>query len=498
MLEDEQASLFDNQVIPDNKFQEEEVKNIDEIIDDLGFHLYNTSMLILESMVLFCDGIEIYTVILLLPVIEKRYNLNYIENSLAICTTFLGAALGVLMSSYLTNKFGERKPFLVVVFVIAVFGTISVVIDNFIWFVFCRFVIGLSIGISVNYVNCLFENLPSKSRGIVSIVIFVGVDLGIVFYCLLFYLYTINQSPDDVYQIVVIVSTIPMYLCLLLSFFFFQESPRKLLWNKEFDKLFGILDKYSGKTNYLSEAQKEKLKSIVDTHNRHKEIDDSTYFSKLRVAFKDNSKNILLLISVWTIGFGIYYNAAYLLPKYYDSEITKSEKNDIDYFYIQTNSAKMLKLVWVNLSIATGNFVCGFFALFDWNRKLIIAIGFVITAVFSSMKFIDIGHIEYYTIIMKISSKLAINYGRLFTSECFHTDLREVVYSLCGFVSRLFLVFVPFIFEFLFNLNPYLAIYYEVVLSGLGLIAILLVTINPDIKEIDKTKNSKGPIAIGH
>lgn len=303
--------------------------NIDKIIDDLGFHRYNIMMLFLEFIALFCDGIEIYTVFFLLPILKDKYHMNNFENSIVVSCAILGTALGVLFSGILTQKYGERRPFISISLLIAVFGSLSVAVDSLLWFCFCRLIVGFSIGVIINYVNCLYENLPTKNRRFISILIFVSVEVGILFYTFLFYIYTLDTLPINVYKTIVVVSTIPMYLCFILSFFFFQESPRKLLWNKKYDQLFDTLDKYSGKKDYLNFQQKRTLIEIVekkekeeqeklekDLENNHIQASNSTYFGRLKLAFIKDSSSIILQVILWSIAMTLILSCTYYLPKY--------------------------------------------------------------------------------------------------------------------------------------------------------------------------------------
>jgi MFS family permease len=314
----------------------QEIITIDRIIDDLGFHKYNIMMLFLEFIALFCDGIEIYTVFLLLPILKDKYRISNFENSIVVSCAILGTALGVLFSGILTQKYGERKPFISISLLIAVFGSLSVAVDNLIWFCFCRLIVGFSIGVIINYVNCLYENLPSSNRRFVSIIIFVSVEIGILFYTFLFYIYTLDTLPINVYKEIVVVSTIPMYLCFVLSFFFFQESPRKLLWNKKYDELFETLDKYSGRKDYLSRQQKRALIDLVEKKEKeelekresnlmNEHYDTSTYFGRLNLAFVKDSTGIILQVILWSIAMTLILSCTYYLPKYLDNVNINSE-----------------------------------------------------------------------------------------------------------------------------------------------------------------------------
>lgn len=632
---------------------------IDQIIDDLGLHKYNILMLLITSFALFCDGIELYTVFLLLPVLKEKFDISDFQNSVIVSCSVLGSAVGVLVSGILTNKYGERKPFIIITLILGLFGSLTVVVDNYYWFCVCRLIVGICIGVIINYVNCLFENLPSKYRGVISIFIFSMIEIGILFYCFLFYYMSDKELLIDVYKKIVLISTIPMYVCFILALFFFEESPRKLFWNKKFDLFFDALNRYSGKKEYLTIEQKKELidkaekneimNNRIYNDNNFDSVDSAdgngTYWDKLRKVFGISPFDVCIQVVLWSVGIMIIFSSQYYLPKYldYDSlirtsnnrsnsniniignqtqynrnlstntssilsfiqlnideadmlknNITKIKDNDnivnklslnnsldflkmqiynndsvilnttskhfnntamsdthkqinliqhiktykvedryienansniSDYNYKQrylsenkqtdkpsnnsssnynakhtpTNEVtihtlsreKYLKIIKATLLSFIGELLGGLLSFTPIKLKHIITISYIVTVLLSFSKIYLLIFIEYISSFLKVSSKICLNFMRLYTSNHFHTKYRETVYSFCGFVSRFSILFTPFIIDFLFSLDIYYPTYFEITLGLLGLGLTLFIQIDDLGKNIDEVKIDK-------
>jgi MFS family permease len=298
----------------------EDVKNkecidIETIIDNLGFHRYNILMMVLVGMTLFSDGIELFTVYLLIPVLYKEFHLSIIMKSLLSSSSLLGNAVGNAFSEYLYEKFGERKTFLVCNIIITVFGLLTVVWVNMGWFLFCRFIIGFAIGINYNHISSVFENLPEYCRHFSLNILLIFINFGAFFYTFLFLVFTQYSSEYTIWRTIVGVSTIPMILTTIFNIFFFEECSRTLLINHEYEKLFENLDKYSGKKNFLSESEKAYLIKIEEEKeeiNKENEVNQKhTFLSRVKNAFKLHRLLFCLLVVAWIFSYMYNYCIMY-------------------------------------------------------------------------------------------------------------------------------------------------------------------------------------------
>ena len=292
--------------------------SIDDIIDELGMHQYNIWMLILVGFSLVSYGIHQFTIYLLIPVFKDEFGVTIIMNSILVSASIFGLSIGSLAGGWLSTKYGEKYPFLIANGVTAVISALFVTIDNFYWWLFCRIVIGMALGVTINYTSNMFENLPQKYRGSMSTFIFLFQDLGVVVYPLIFYLFTLGAPEKDTWKNCVLVSTVPMWTLFILNIFFFEESPRKLLWNQRFEDLFKNIDKYAGEENFLSNEKKEYLINQVqrkmEKEARKKLTKNTGFFQRLSNAFALDFWLNFILMSMWMLYHLYEFSSSYYLP----------------------------------------------------------------------------------------------------------------------------------------------------------------------------------------
>ncbi len=129
--------------------------NIDQILDKIGYTRYHILVIIITAFTLIADGAEIYTIYLISPILRKVYNLPTPIVALLSSCLFIGFGIGSFFSGSITTLYKRRLPMLVSLFIIMLFGTICVLIDNIWFFIGCRLIIGLGIGILINFVNSI-------------------------------------------------------------------------------------------------------------------------------------------------------------------------------------------------------------------------------------------------------------------------------------------------------------------------------------------------------
>jgi putative MFS transporter len=224
---------------------------IDEVLDKIGYTRYHFMMIAIVGLSLAADGVEFYLIYLLSPVLKKLYKLSDNYVSIIISTLFLGIAAGAISTGILVKEYGRKKVILFFLTIITIFGTFCISIDNIYWFLLCRFIIGISIGILFNLTNALCEILPKHCRDFLIGSIYFYVKVGIVYFVFIYYIFTFDTDPINNYKFIVLLSNIPMYLCLILSYLFYEESPRILIWtNRNFDEAFRIINKISVGSSY--------------------------------------------------------------------------------------------------------------------------------------------------------------------------------------------------------------------------------------------------------
>ena len=253
----------------------DEELSIDELLNKIGFTRYHVFFYIIVSLSLISDGVEIYLIYLISPILS--YINGYSENFISIMNSILyfGMAMGSITSGFVTQYLGRRNGILFYLTLIAFFGTFCVTINNIVWFLICRLIVGISIGYLFNIVNSFCEILPIKYRDFIVGSIFFAIKLGIVYFIFIFFIFSKYFDLISTYKFIVLLSSIPMHVCLIIAIFFLDESPRILLWNCEYEKAFEIIERinYGGSYDFNNE-EKGKLINYIERNieSEYKEI----------------------------------------------------------------------------------------------------------------------------------------------------------------------------------------------------------------------------------
>lgn len=246
--------------IPDDEI------TIDDLMNKIGFNKYHYIIFIIVILSLISDGVELYLIYLIAPVLS--YINNYPDSFISGVTSilFLGMAIGSISTGLITKcLLGRKNAVLFFITLITLFGTFCVSFNNIYWFVICRFIVGISIGYLFNIVNAFCEILPQKNRDFIIGSIYFAIKLGIIYFIFIFYIFSLRNDIIHSYKLIVIISSIPMIICWILAFLYFEESPRILLWNCEYKKAFAVIDLLSQGSSYdFNESEKNKIIKYIE------------------------------------------------------------------------------------------------------------------------------------------------------------------------------------------------------------------------------------------
>ena len=103
-------------------------------MNKIGFNKQHLIIYLIVILSLFSDGVELYLIYLIAPVLS--YINNYSENFISTITSilFLGMAIGCISSGLISKYLGRNNGILLFMFLITFFGTFCVAINNVYWF----------------------------------------------------------------------------------------------------------------------------------------------------------------------------------------------------------------------------------------------------------------------------------------------------------------------------------------------------------------------------
>ena len=426
--------LDDNSLTLVNKFI-----SIDEIFNKIGYTRYHVLVIMITAITLFADGAEIYNIYLISPILIKEYNLSKATSTFMSSSIFIGFGIGSFFSGTITNLYQRRLPMQVSLIIIMFFGTVWVFIDNIWFYIFCRVMIGLGIGILMTFLNSLCEILPLKYRDLIMGSIFVFMGLGTIYFCLICYIFMGNQLDRRYWKKCNMLSVLPNVLSFVLLFFY-NESPRFLMWNNNLEQGFIELEKLAAYKNIIiTEEEKNGIRLFI---RQEKVIISYSLFKSLVIIFSSPLTRLtIIVLSLWFLNSCVYYLNAYSLPFILNASNNKEN-------IINKKHNLILELLFTNLIPIPAHFSAGPIASIPFfGRKYSIAIGFFFQIIFSSLMCFHSDYLYIYSSLVIFFHVISQNITRLYTSEAYHTIVRDSAYGFGNTMSRIAGFLVPFIAE---------------------------------------------------
>ena len=453
---------------------------INVTLDNMGFSRYHLLLFVTNALFLFCEGMNEIIHIILLSMINEKYNLSHYHLAFMNSIEYLGYSVSTLLVTFITNIIKRKNAILISVFLSLLCTGLSIASFNFIFASINRFILGFCFGILdiLIYLN-LFENLPTKIRGFVSTMILLFFPFGEFALSQICYFQLKEGKMEVNYKFMIILPFI--FTCIIcLSSIFLQESPRELFFGKQeymrgaesFRKISEFNRDNVNKTKFnFGEPEIEKnSKNInielgniipnnnnsnnnVNNQNEYQEYNihndnnlegglilngnDKTFFkmSKFKQLFSD--KYIKYTILFWILGsFSgfIFYGIHFMLP----ATAPKISKNTF------------LDLVlFESMEIPPNFFAMLLIENKGIGRKNTIKIGFFITFIISLIN-IYIGEtILLFDCLLKFSLTIPLNILIVYSSEIYDSHIRTLGLSLMNFWKKISSLFSPFFMSYI-------------------------------------------------
>ena len=197
------------------------------------------------------DGLEVTVVGNIAGIlVEPESGLNFTEGQIGLAAGIYiaGACTGALFFSYLTDRFGRKKLFLITLAVYLTFSFLTAFSPNFFFFAFCRFMAGTGIGGEYSAIySAVDELIPARFRGQVALAIsgsyWIGAMLGSGLSILILNDAIVNQFYG--WRIAFGIGAL-LGVCVLLIRRYVPESPRWLVThgrNEEAEETIAMIER---------------------------------------------------------------------------------------------------------------------------------------------------------------------------------------------------------------------------------------------------------------
>jgi fucose permease len=133
-----------------NEKKEEQVENrLEEILNSTSFGFQQFKVLFILFIYAFAEGFSMLANSLVVPILEKKWNIGQVEKGFMGGSIFLGFMTGAVIVGQISDHYGRKKAF-VIGCCISLLGSIGgVFIQSAVQYILTNIIIGIGIGISV-------------------------------------------------------------------------------------------------------------------------------------------------------------------------------------------------------------------------------------------------------------------------------------------------------------------------------------------------------------
>ncbi len=295
---------------------------IPQRLDRLPWSRWHSMIVVALGITWILDGLEVTIVGAIGPVLTNPGTLNFTEEQVGLTATayLIGTVCGALLFSYLTDKQGRKRWFMVTLYVYLVATLLSACSWNLWSFMIFRFIAGMGIGGEYSAINSAIDELiPSRSRGHVDIAIngswWIGTLIGAIISVPLL---NVLLLPVDVGWRVCFALGAVLGLAILLIRRFVPESPRWLMVNGRHQEAEDMLDQVEEviKKEHKLQVLEEPLGQIT-IKPKQKITFITTINQLINVYPKRTILGLALMITQACLYNAIFFTYAMVLNKFY-------------------------------------------------------------------------------------------------------------------------------------------------------------------------------------
>ncbi|XP_021360908.1 putative transporter svop-1 isoform X2 [Mizuhopecten yessoensis] len=279
-------------------------ENLDDVFSSIKFGRFHIKMMILTCHGYFAVCSEMMLIIFLTDPLKKEWNVPNMVYPWFLACGGVGGILGGVVIGIVSDKYGRRIPFLISVFILAVFAGIAPFVNSFPLFVFVRTLISVGEGGlgALVYVQ-LLEFLPRKNRGSCLVTITLSGTMGAVYASAMAW-WLLSQYG---WRVFMGACAIPTVIQIPVSLALIKESPRFLFVSGRKEAGIAVLKE-------MARQNKTQLHTVdIDcptSENRGRMCD------LLKPALRGRT---LVISAIWLLQCIGYWGVTLFLPEYMHS-----------------------------------------------------------------------------------------------------------------------------------------------------------------------------------
>ena len=453
----------------------------DDLLNKQYMSLLQIKALIGSSFIYFIEGLHVsLTGFIFIPIV-KNYGLSQLKGCFISSSLMLFMAFGSLLTGYLTNKYVRKKLIIYSLFIISIASFLSI-IPSWIVLLFCRCIIGLSLGIVIPInTNNLSEVLPLKLRSFWLTFVSCFFSVGAILTCQLIKFNLHNQT------ILFSIISIPSSLILIIFYFFYNENPRYLILIGRQDEAYKLIEKYLLLDHHqLDLDEMNKISKSID-RGVNKEVKIT---GKFKFIFRRYG-NITLILCIIGSLYSIIINGGIfsLFVSFANNAIFIPSEVKINIYKLK-GFFLLIQLFYIYFAVST--FISGLFTEIKCcGRKYTIFFGFLLSTIasFDVLLFKEKSKPFYFLAIGLIN--ISFNAINTYTIEIYPTRVRDFAVGNVGFLSKI-VGFLSNLLALLLNeRNKIWMLYVNAIIGVVGLIFTIMLPFDTYRRKLDEIMTKK-------
>ena len=453
----------------------------DDLLNKQDMSLLQIRALIGSCLLYFIEGLHVsLTGLIFIPIVHN-YNLSLIKGGLISSSLMLFMSLGSFLSGFLTARYIRKKIIIFSLLTVSI-GSILSVINSWIILLFCRCIIGLSLGIVIPInTNNLSEVLPLKLRSFWLIFVSSFFSLGAILSCQLIKLNLGNL------RILFSTISIPSSVVLIIFNFFYNENPRYLVLIGKNEQAFTIIEKYLLLDHHkLNSYEKTQIAKSID-RGVNKEVKIT---GKFKFIFRRYGNITLILCLIWILYSMIINGGIFsLFVSFANNVVVMPTSMDLNMVRIN-GLFIIIQLFYTFFAVST--IISGLFTEIKWcGRKYTIFFGFLLSTIasFHALLFRAKSRAFYFLVTCLIN--ISFNAINSYTIEIYPTRVRDFAVGYLLFVSKI-IGFLSNILAIVMNTrNRKWMLYVNSMIGVLGLIFTLMLPFDTYQRKLDDIMTKK-------
>lgn len=310
----------------DSKSNKKDLDNVNAVIEKIGYTSVHIKIIVLSFIVYFFEGIHLSLYGFAILPIKSYFKASEMEVQISTSSIFLTTGIGSLSIPLFTSFLGRIKTIQFSIISVTCFYFMSIFSPNLYFYGACRAMSSFFWGIlSPLTFNILLEYLPIKGRNILLLLCRGIFTIGQVLICLMIKIFTPSLNGSGFFYIMII-TTVMTYIILFLYFTIFDDSPRNMVIENNFDGLKSKLTEIIVASKLANEELEIKsaedfsenfILSVINCNTEKKNDKDnkdsetsSSFFGRFEVLFNSaNLKNTFLVLFIGMTTFFIYFGS---------------------------------------------------------------------------------------------------------------------------------------------------------------------------------------------